>query len=238
MKLMKPKSGVKISWSVPFAYAMGLLVTDGSLSKDGRHFDFTSKDKDLVKIFSECLGLENKISKKISGYTGRKDYFHIQFGDVNFYKWCVDFGLMPNKSRALKNLKVPDNYFFDFLRGCFDGDGCIYAYWDPRWHSSYMFYIEFCSASLDFIKWMRNRIVFLLSHKGEIISSRSSATWQLRFAKKGSVSIFLRMFHSKNVPHLKRKFIKAQRIFKIENDHNKRPGGGTGIHNGPRSHAL
>lgn len=41
---MKPQ-GKPITWSPEIAYAVGLLTTDGSLSIDGRHIDFTSKDK-------------------------------------------------------------------------------------------------------------------------------------------------------------------------------------------------
>jgi hypothetical protein len=162
---MRSKKLINTKWSGDLAYTIGLLLTDGSLSKDGRHFNFTSGDKELVKTFAKCLGLKNKIGKKASGFTGRKKYFYIQFGDINFYKWCLNLGLMPNKSKRLKGLKIPDKFFFDFLRGCFDGDGSIYAYWDPRWHSSYMFYIQFCSASLYFIKWLRKRINHLSGEK-------------------------------------------------------------------------
>ena len=42
---MKRLSKIKIKWSSKFAYAMGLLATDGNLSKDERHIDFTSKIK-------------------------------------------------------------------------------------------------------------------------------------------------------------------------------------------------
>lgn len=203
------------------AYAVGLLVTDGNLSKDGRHLNFTSKDKDLVKIFADCLGLSNKIGEKTSGFTGRKDCFNIQFGDIIFYKWCLDIGLMPNKSKVLKGLKIPEKYFFDFLRGCFDGDGCIYAYWDPRWRSSYMFYTQFCSASLDFINWLKKIIKHSLGIKGKI--TRGSGVWQLRFAKNDSLLIFQKMFYAKGLPCLKRKFLKANKIFKTENKHNNLP---------------
>lgn len=218
---MGPKMLIKTRWRGDLAYAIGLLATDGSLSKDGRHLNFTSKDKGLIKTFAKCLGLKNKIGKKTSGFTGRKDCFNIQFGDIIFYRWCLNIGLMPNKSKILKGLKIPDKHFFDFLRGCFDGDGCIYAYWDPRWHSSYMFYIQFCSASLDFINWLEKIIKHLLGPKGKI--TRASGVWQLRFAKRDSLLIFKKMFRAKNLPYLKRKYIKANKIFKTESKHNNMP---------------
>lgn len=220
---MRPKKHTNTKWHSDLAYAIGLLVTDGNLSKDGRHLNFTSKDKDLIKTFAKCLDLNNKIGEKTSGFTGRKDCFNIQFGDINFYNWCLNIGLTPNKSKTLKDLKIPDKYFFNFLRGCFDGDGSIYAYWDPRWHSSYMFYIQFCSASPDFIRWLKERIDRLSGQKGEVIKIGRSGVWQLRFAKKSSLIIFQKMFYKKNLPCLKRKFLKANKIFKIENKHNNLP---------------
>jgi len=212
---------VKTRWRGNLAYAIGLIVTDGSLSKDGRHLNFTSKDKDLIKTFAGCLGLKNKIGKKTSGFTKKKDCFNIQFGDINFYRWCINIGLMPNKSKILKDLKIPEKYFFDFLRGCFDGDGCIYAYWDPRWRSSYMFYTQFCSASLDFINWLEKIIEHLLGPRGKI--TRGSGVWQLRFAKRDSLLIFKKMFHAKNLPYLKRKYTKANKIFQTEREQNNLP---------------
>ena len=45
--------------------------------------------------------------------------------------------------KKLKSVVMPKKYFFDFLRGHFDGDGSFYSYWDKRWKSSYMFYVSF-----------------------------------------------------------------------------------------------
>ncbi len=48
---MRPLEKINIQWSPELAYAIGLLVADGCLSKDGRHIDFTSKDLELVESF-------------------------------------------------------------------------------------------------------------------------------------------------------------------------------------------
>jgi len=46
---VKPKGKVNIKWSPNFAYAIGLLVTDGNLSPDGYHLNLTSKDLEQIK---------------------------------------------------------------------------------------------------------------------------------------------------------------------------------------------
>jgi hypothetical protein len=218
-----PKKQVATEWSSVFAYALGLLASDGSLSKDGRHFDFTSKDKDQVITFQRSLGLKNvKIGGKYSNSSGSKKYYYrIQFGDVHFYQWCLECGFTPNKSRTIRELKIPDKYFFDFLRGCFDGDGTVYAYWDKRWRSSYMFYLSFTSGSKDFLYWLQNTTIRLLEVKGHITTDRRQ-TYQLKYAKKEAYIIFDQMYHSKGIFYLKRKFAKAQKIFMIDKENKKR----------------
>lgn len=72
------------------------------------------------------LDIKVKIGLKKSGETARTA-FRIQFGDVNFYKFLLRIGLIPNKSKRLSDLKIPNLYFFDFLRGHLDGDGSFYS---------------------------------------------------------------------------------------------------------------
>src|SRR3989338_3508871 len=114
---MKPRGRVNIKWSASFAYAIGLIVTDGSLSKDGRHISFTSKDLELVNKFQQALDIEYHIGKKARGSEKEKKYYVIQIGDVILYRFLQQIGLMPNKSKVIGAIKVPPKYFFDFLRG-------------------------------------------------------------------------------------------------------------------------
>src|SRR3989344_6952763 len=132
-------------WTHELAYAMGLLTTDGNLSSDGRHLDFTSKDIELVESFKKIMHLKNKIGRKRSGSEQEKKYFRIQFGQAKLYEWLLKIGLSPNKSKILQDIKIPDQYFFDFLRGCFDGDGNFRSYKDPLWINSVRRYLSLAS---------------------------------------------------------------------------------------------
>lgn len=217
----KPKEFISLEWTPQLAYAVGLIATDGCLSKDGRHIDFTSKDRDLVETFKECLGLENKIGTKTSGYN-QKSYPRIEFGSVNFYKWLVGIGLSPRKSKTIAELKVPDHYFFDFLRGSFDGDGSCYSYWDPRWKSSFMFYLTFNSASPAHVQWLRKKIETCANIKGHLNQDGNHIVWQLKYAKKEAKELIRRIYYSQNLPHLERKYIKLKRILEIDEAENNK----------------
>ena len=174
-KVSKRGKGIPTIWSHHLAYAVGLITADGSLSTDGRHIDFTSKDESLVRTFRECLGISNTIGKKISGHTGRRDYFRVQFGDVVFYHWLEGLGLMKRKSRSLGALKIPGPFFFDFVRGCFDGDGTIYSFWDRRWADSFMFYVAFASGSRPFLQWLQERMIRHIGIRGHIAAGNRQA---------------------------------------------------------------
>ncbi len=210
-----------VKWSPELAYAVGLITTDGCLSIDGRHIDFTSKDIQLLKTFKKCLGLKNKIGFKSSGFS-KKKYPRIQFGDSVFYKWLLKIGLTPHKSKTIGKLKIPNKYFFDFLRGHFDGDGSCYSYWDTRWASSFMFYLIFNSASKTHISWIREKLKKTEGVKGHVAQTITKDEWQLKYAKNESKLLFSKLYYKKGLPCLKRKYRKIKIILDTNNKENNR----------------
>jgi hypothetical protein len=133
------KKPIDLNWNPNLAYAVGLIATDGYVFPDGIHVNFTSKDAEQVLHLKMALKLRNLITKKARGYEQEKKYYMIQFGDHKFVNFLQNIGITTAKSKTIKRVNVPDIFFFDFLRGCFDGDGTFYSYWDKRWKSSFMY---------------------------------------------------------------------------------------------------
>ncbi len=200
-------------WSPDFAYVVGLITADGCLQKDGRHIDLTSKDLEQVATFKRCLGLTVKIGKKKSGIGN--EYYRIQFGDVLFYQFLVRIGITPAKSKTILSVQVPDEYFADFLRGYFDGDGTSYSFYDSLFPKSYRFYISFMSASPKFINWLRKRLDELAGVKGHLSHSLGKDYVQLKYAKKEAIVLFEYMYYDTNVTALQRKYLKIKRTMSI-----------------------
>lgn len=205
-----------MTWSSNLAYAVGLITTDGSLSIDGRHINLTSKDIEQLETFAKILDLQNKIGIKKSSFNPNGKYFQIQFGNVKLYRFLLRIGLMPNKTKILGSLKIPDKYFADFLRGHLDGDGCTYSYWDPRWKSSFMFYTVFMSASKDHLKWIQEKTETLFHIKGRL-TFHGRSYFHLRFAKGESIRLMKLIYYKSNFPCLGRKRFKIEKALGIIN---------------------
>jgi hypothetical protein len=197
-------------WTHNLAYAVGLITTDGNLSKDGRHILFVSKDLEQVQNLVNILQLNAKISLKKGGYTGLISYYFLQFSHVELYRFLISIGLHPNKSKTLNTLDIPERYFADFLRGVFDGDGSTYSYWDKRWKSSFMFYLAFTSACLEFLNWLKNYIHNMYDILGVIKTSGKTA-YQLVYAKKNSFILIDHMYAEPAAVYLTRKKSKIER---------------------------
>ncbi len=183
---------------------MGLIASDGCLQKDGRHIDLTSVDIEQLENFRLALGREVNITAK--GTDHKVPAYRIQFSDVALYDFLVQAGLMPAKSHILGEIYVPDEYYFDFLRGVFDGDGCVRGFKDIRWPNSHMFYVEFASASPTFIQFLQhNNSRLAQTTKGSIHPGRALT---LSYAKKDSIKLAIAMYYAEGIPALTRKRVK------------------------------
>ncbi len=193
------------TWSPDLAYCVGLLASDGSLSVDRRHIDFTSKDYALAETYRSIMCPHIKIGTKTDGRNGIA--YRIQNGDVALYDFLLDIGLTPNKSKTLGPINIPKEYYADLLRGYFDGDGTSYAFWDKRWRSSYVYNMTFISASEKFLRWIQvqNSELIPISAGGFIKYSDTTRVFRLTYGKADTMKLFNYMYYRNDLPHLARK---------------------------------
>ncbi|MEI6864056.1 MAG: hypothetical protein WCK46_01640 [Candidatus Adlerbacteria bacterium] len=212
----KPKKIVSEVWTPELAYAVGLLATDGGLSPPGHLIDLTSKDVQQLENYRNCLNISTPITKKLSGIG--KEFLRVQFKNVYFYNFLLSVGLTPAKSKTLGPLKIPNKFFFDFLRGVFDGDGCTYSYFDPRWHSSFMIYSCVASSSSAFVAWLQETLAKKLAIKGHITVTQKKH-YQLRYAKTESIKLLKKMYSQPGCICLRRKRLKIEKMLSIVGEH-------------------
>lgn len=224
---------INFKWSPQLAYAIGLLTTDGNLSRDGRHITMRSSDTQLLKTFNRCLDRSDKIAQSKNDGWATKPSYRIQFSDVQFYRWLLKIGLFPAKTYTIGELDIPDKYFKDFLRGHLDGDGDIVTYTD--YYNTYKnpeyiykrIYARFRSASQKHMEWLRKNTFNCLSVKGHFLeekpkrANQTTSMWILRFAKKESLKLLSQLYYSPTVPCLIRKRKIAEKFIKIRLVHER-----------------
>lgn len=162
-------------------YLVGLITADGSLSKDGRHIDITSKDYRHLKILKDTIGLNNKIT--IKNREKINEAYRIQFSNVTLYNFLLSIGLMPNKSLILGSLYINDKYFCDFLRGLIDGDGYIRKWIHPS-NGREQWTLKLFSGAKNFINWLQDKIRAILKVSGSIHCEDKKAPRQFYYTLK------------------------------------------------------
>ncbi len=193
-------------WSPEIAYSVGLIASDGCLSGDGRHIDLTSIDIEQLQNFSKAIGRNLSIRPKQN--SSPRPAYRIGFSDVAYYDFLLGIGLTPAKSKTLSSLKIPDSFYADFIRGVFDGDGCVYSFMDLRWKSSFMFYVNFASASIKFIYYLRSTNQRLINVTSGSVRHNLDGTYILSYAKANSHMLYKYMYYDEKVISLTRKRLK------------------------------
>ena len=134
--------------------------------------------------------------------------------------------------KTISAVSIPNEYFSDFLRGYFDGDGTSYSFYDSIFPKSYRFYVSFISASPEFVNWLREKIYLATGVKGHLGYYSKSDYVQLKYAKREAFVLSEYMYHRVGDIYLKRKHLKIRRSMRIIE---RRRGGEIGKHASFRS---
>lgn len=112
------------------AYWLGLLMADGQVQNKKQsskilRIDLENTDAYIIYKFADFLNLDHK---RIKSYINNNDTKFSRLV-VPSDKICQDlekFGIIPNKTfTCLWPYLLEEKYFSHFIRGYFDGDGCI-----------------------------------------------------------------------------------------------------------------
>ena len=188
-------------------YLVGLIATDGCLYRDGRHVEITSKEHAFLNSIKCALKLKNKIGTKYNSF--KQCAYRIQIANKCFYDFLLSIGLMPNKSRIINKIKVPQVYFRDFLRGVIDGDGSIKLWTHPK-NGKEQASLCITSASEAFMIWLKEYIYDLYRASGRI-HKECTGNWLLKYGKMAAREILMRSYYT-GCLGLDRKIAKAREV--------------------------
>jgi hypothetical protein len=199
-------------WNADFAYCVGIITADGNLSSNGKNITVVSKDIEIVTNCQSALKPGAKIGKKGRGGFTEKKYYYLQFSDVKLYRFLNGIGLTPAKSKTIQFVSVPDQYFRDFLRGLFDGDGSI-SIFRNKVSKQPQVKLRFASASKPFLLWLLDKIRHLIGCEGGYIVQSLKCN-SLNFGKADSGKIINFMYYDEVRMYLNRKKITCGRVVK------------------------
>lgn len=203
------------------AYVLGYIFADGSLEDSayirGKYLRISSTDQSSIVNIRAILGSEHKIAKTLRP-KNHKPYYLLRIGSHKIFNDLEKYGLYPHKSLTIKLPLIPKKYTGDFVRGYFDGDGCIHIERSKTGHIKCM-RLVFSSGSLGF-----------LSKLSEILASQYSLTprkiylgtrsYQLRYSTHDSEKLFNLMYKNTNGIFLDRKLNKFLEYFRSRSNKN------------------
>lgn len=113
------------------AYCLGFMFADGNVSTAKGTITMTQKEEDadvLAKI-AKCMGSESPIHRYVDKRTDykRSATAHFSVGSMAMCADLITHGCVPNKTFVTKFPfdSITPHLYRHFVRGYFDGDGCI-----------------------------------------------------------------------------------------------------------------
>lgn len=206
-------------WSPKMAYVLGFMFADGSLldtNKSSRtyYLHFSNNDSSLLNDIRIALGSEHNIytrqpritNYKRGKYISKLSYV-LRIGNKVMYHDLLNLGIKHRKSNDMKMPDVPTKYFAFFLRGYFDGDGCVGWYTSTRRHTPSL-RLVFTSGSTDFLDVLSITIEKLLTIKA-VRCYQSQGAHNLVYRGRNAAIILSYLYRNLDLaPFLGRKYDK------------------------------
>ena len=144
-------------WSAHMAYVLGYFCADGCMfmnPRGSKYAAFYSTDNGSILNIKRLLNSKNKITTRERSNANWKKLFSLQIGSKKIYSDLLKLGLSPAKADRLSLPEVPGEYLRHFVRGYFDGDGCVsYGYYKRKNRSRkfFLLMVRFASGSKNFL---------------------------------------------------------------------------------------
>ena len=198
------------------AYVLGFIYADGAvedcrLSSRTTYLLLSNNDKRLLEEILVAMSSNSTIRERGPGLVTirGKEYmckasYSVRIGNKNIYQDLIMLGLCPRKSLVINLPKIPQKYFHYFMRGYFDGDGCINI---EKYEGNRM-NIIFTSGSGLFLKQVSGRILRIFPKIKSSIAKGKNASY-LRYNWRNAVTLAKFIYRNiKRTPHLDYKYQK------------------------------
>lgn len=211
-----------LKWSHDMAYVLGYIFADGGMeyspSIRGKYLRVTSNDKESILFVKNFLSAAHPIIKLPPSRPASRGCYFMRIGSHAIYNNLTKYGLYPNKSLTIQMPKIPKKFLADFVRGNFDGDGCVYIERKRNKEGKLILKrlrIVFTSGSKRFLE----QLAYALYESGhvDLVSVRTShRSYQIQYGARASVELFKFLYHDfPNTLYLSRKFDIFKEYFRL-----------------------
>lgn len=203
------------------AYFLGFIFADGWViyNKEARNYEFgmelQSGDRYILDTLNNEIGGVHNIThiepcqKIINNHVancGHHDVLRIYSKDI--VEGLMDCGIVPNKTYNYMIPRFPMKYFFDFLRGYIDGDGC-YCF-----HGNNV-YMSLVCIDKNVLEWIQS----ILNDYGIVTHIYKDASKRLLYSlnctnKSGMNKLVNLMYHDNCSLYLTRKYDKIKSLLR------------------------
>lgn len=214
------------------AYWLGFLYADGCIERiyknerlKGMTLELNLQSDDKGHLFRFLKDIESNVpivdkTNNIKGkeYTSCK----LRINNTNICRDLIKLGCIPQKSLILKFPtleQVPDKFILHFIRGYFDGDGCVSynenPYIDKRNNKEYInknFILSFV-GTYDFLIKLSSKLENYNIKCGQIKNGNCGKAFELRIYRNGNILNFFNLIYKDANVYLKRKYNKFQYAF-------------------------
>lgn len=199
------------------AYILGFLASDGGISKNTNHFtiDIQKTDEEILYKIKEELKFEGPISHYVNSHGC--EYSRLRVCSHTIKQDLAHYGIIPQKTFTLTPpLFLDEQYFISYIRGYFDGDGCISINYEKY---NYSWYI--CGARKEVIEWIQQ----VLLNKYGIITSLTTSTrtlsqgdpfYLIQVYKKETILKLFEILYIPNSIYMERKYKIMKNFYDIK----------------------
>tara|TARA_B100001778_G_C18448593_1_gene565658 strand:+ start:217 stop:846 length:630 start_codon:yes stop_codon:yes gene_type:complete len=207
------------------AYVLGFFAADGSMVKNSRgacFIEFHVTDIEILEKIRVAMESDHKISVRLPRHKKWKTSYRLQIGSKDMFNDLQSLGFSQTKTKIIRVPQVPYNYFWDFVRGYFDGDGCItsgtYKVKDRK-NPRFTYKTSFTSGSLGFLEDLkkifkeRGIASFIYTKK----QNKKEIGYDLVLSHRSSLALYGYMYNNRcHSIYLERKKKIFDRIIKMQ----------------------
>lgn len=194
------------TWSENMAYCLGFITADGHVweKRPFLTIGISNRDQYILEFIRNNVSPDTIVRPS-------NDKVQVNIYSKQIIEDLKKLGVTHDKTFNLKiDFDIPEEYWGDYLRGVFDGDGSIYLS-KFRKNSKDYYYSTIVSASRQFLEYIKNRLGF-----GNIRIVRKKY-FELQFSQSNSLKLFNIIYKNSDCFKLLRKY---EKFLKINSNYN------------------